>query len=77
MSATLSELTCMCLHRPGPDARPDELAGWFDELATVHEHLAAEVTDDAERAHELALAASASRHAHTLRNPTTDREAVE
>lgn len=61
MKCALSELTCLSLHRPGAGATAPELAVFYDELAGVHEHLAAEATTHADRELELALAATAHR----------------
>lgn len=60
---TLSELTCLHLHRPPVDAAPTVLARYFAALALVHEHLAEDATTPAERARELDLAARNRRRA--------------
>ncbi|MGH3517593.1 MAG: hypothetical protein ACRDQ7_09315 [Haloechinothrix sp.] len=58
MTSALSELTSLCLARPGCGADRCELAAWFDRLAVVHEHLAAE-SHGAEAESERRLAAAA------------------
>lgn len=69
----LSELTCLALHRPGLDAAVAEIAAYYEELAGVHEHLAAAATSIKERESELTLAARAQLHADVLR-ATADLE---
>lgn len=66
MSGTLSELTCLAMRRPAADAAPADVAGFYAALADVHEHLAADTAAAAERARELAFAASARRRAARL-----------
>lgn len=68
MTSVLSELTCLSLRRPGPDATPRDLALFYDEIGRVREHLAAAASTAGEREHELALAESARHHARTLRS---------
>lgn len=65
MSTTLSELTVLHLHRPDARASARVVAAFYEELALVHEHLAAEAGGD-ESARELALAAHARAHALEL-----------
>lgn len=67
MTSTLSELTCLQLHRPAESASPTAWAAWFDELARVHEHLAAEIQDPASAAVERSLAEAAHDRAARLR----------
>jgi len=67
MTSTLSELTCLQLHRPGASAAPAAWAAWFDELAHVHEHLAAESRDPCVTATERRLARTAHLRAALLR----------
>ena len=52
----LSELTCLGLHRPSPDAEPGEVAAFLSEISTIHDHLASEASGH-EAARERALAA--------------------
>ncbi|MBA0126380.1 hypothetical protein H0B56_12590 [Haloechinothrix sp. YIM 98757] len=54
--STLSELTCLVLGRPGPHASEEQLAGYFEKVATVHNRLAKEARTVTERETELALA---------------------
>ncbi|MDV6011938.1 hypothetical protein [Haloechinothrix sp. LS1_15] len=63
---TLSELTCLGLHRPARGAGAAEVAGYYGRLAAVHRHLAAEATTGAERVSELALAHLTRRRAELL-----------
>lgn len=67
VSTVLSELTCLALHRPGLDAAVAEVAAYYEELAEVHEHLAADADSIEERQQELALADHAHTHADVLR----------
>lgn len=65
-ASTLSELTCLGLHRPGRDATAAQLAAYYGELATVHQHLAAEAATVADRRRELELAGRISDRATAL-----------
>lgn len=67
VSTVLSELTCLALHRPGLGAAVAEIAAYYDELAVVHEHLAATAASIEDRECELALADRAHTHADVLR----------
>ena len=67
MARTLSELTCLSLHRPGRHAPAAEQAAYLDRIATVHEHLAAECRG-IEAATERRLAAEYHSHARALRS---------
>jgi len=67
MACTLSELTCLSLHRPGRHAPAAEQAAYLDRIATVHEQLAAEC-DGLEATTERRLAADHHSHAHALRS---------
>lgn len=67
MTSTLSELTCLQLHRPAVSAGPAAWAVWLDELAHVHEHLAAEAHDPRVAATERRLACTAHHRAALLR----------
>lgn len=65
MSGALSELTCLGLHRPGPNAAPAALAAWFERVAVVHDHLAAESSGPA-AVLERRLAAASHQRAKAL-----------
>lgn len=67
MARTLSELTCLSLHRPGKHASATEQAAYLDRIATVHEHLAAECRSG-EATTERRLAAAYHSHARALRS---------
>jgi len=69
MSSVLSELTCLAINRPAIDAPASVVAGYYAALAAVHEHLAAEAHNPAERDRERTFAASARRHAARLLTP--------
>lgn len=71
MAGVLSELTCLGLHRPGPDAAPVVLAAWFERVAVVHDRLAAE-SSGAEAALERRLAAQSHQRAKALVLPTEE-----
>lgn len=70
MSRTLSELTCLSLHRPGRHAPAAEQAAYLDRIATAHEHLAAECRG-LEATTERRLAAVHHAHARELRTSST------
>lgn len=61
----LSELTCLGLHRPGPQAGPVAEAAYIERLARVHAHLAAE-SSGAEAAAARARAAACHQRALSL-----------
>jgi len=63
--AALSELTCLGLYRPAPDAGASELSAWFSRLAGVHARLAAESCGE-QAASERRRAAECVRRAQSL-----------
>lgn len=68
MDRTLSELTCLGLHRPGPQAGPAVLAAWYERVALVHDRLAAESAGP-EAAIERRLAEISHKRAAALLHP--------
>lgn len=60
--SVLSALTCLGLRRPDLAATPSQVASFYDELASLHDRLAAEAVARGEHDRELRLAAVARRH---------------
>ncbi|SNR87444.1 hypothetical protein SAMN06265360_12635 [Haloechinothrix alba] len=63
----LSELTCLGLRRPRPQADADEVADYLEAMAHAHERLATETHESGEAVTERALAAAAHARATSLR----------
>lgn len=75
MTSTLSELTCLGLRKPGVTASPSEVADYFDAMASVHAHLAAEAAG-AEATAERALCAAAYARAEGARRVAADPSTI-
>lgn len=74
--SSLSELTCLQLHRPGLHAAAEQVAAYYDELAEVHEQLAREARTVDEHLDEIARATKAHHRALELRASTTTSEVI-